>query len=419
MRKRSGGSSTSASPSIPAGTGRSASTSNSGVDHSRHGRCIARPPSPPPFGAPMTVIPSSRVVDPRSRPRADGTAEPVAVVGDEHGRRGMVRLPARTGPAHVELASVGPEHVGHGVEQCAQLCVAVALALDRLGVEPERDVVHEHAVVDLGQVHDSLAAVHERVEGADDVVAIDSEVQCEVVPGAGGNAGVGQPALGRDRRDDRLRSVAAGHRERVGAAFHRPADERLEVVALLQLDRLDPSGACLVGEREALRLAATRAGVEEEHRTLRRGRVREVHVHADSGTRRRQGDQKADHDQHLVQRRVVRHQQRHRTGERQRRDAQAGHTRRASPQRAVPGRRAGDQHAGQEAKAARELAHSHRDSERDRGHYRHQCNASRKSSFHRTPPLSPAPALTARVCMCVVSCASAVPISAPASTSAG
>ena len=94
---------------------------------------------------------------------------------------------------------------------------------------------------------------------------------------------------------------------------------------------------------------------------------------------------------------------------------------RAGPRRnnAVPGRRAGDQYAGQQAKAAWELAHRHHDSERDRGHYRHQCNASRKSSFHRTPPLSPAPAPDARACMCVVSCASAVPISAPASTSAG
>ena len=133
----------------------------------------------------------------------------------------MVRVPARAGPAQVELAAVGTEHVRHGVEQRAQLRVAIALALDGLGVEPERDVVHEHAPVDLGQVDDSLAAVDERVEGADDVVAIDSEVQREVVPGAGGNAGVRQPALGRDRRDDRLRSVAAGHRERVGAAFHR------------------------------------------------------------------------------------------------------------------------------------------------------------------------------------------------------
>ena len=58
MRNRSGGSSMSASPSIPAGTGRSASTSNSGADHSRHGRCSERPLSPRPEGAPTTATPS-------------------------------------------------------------------------------------------------------------------------------------------------------------------------------------------------------------------------------------------------------------------------------------------------------------------------------------------------------------------------
>ena len=52
-----------------------------------------------------------------------------------------------------------------------------------------------------------------------------------MVARARGDAGVGQPALGGDRRDDRLRAVAAGHREPVGAALHRAADERLEVLA--------------------------------------------------------------------------------------------------------------------------------------------------------------------------------------------
>ena len=143
----------------------------------------------------------------------------------------MVRVPARAGPAQVELAAVRAEHVGHGVEQRADLRVAVALALDGLGVEPERDVVDEHAPVDLGEVDDPLAAVDERVEGADDVVAVDAEVEREVVARAGGHARVGQPVLGGDRGDDRLRAVAAGHREPVGAALDRAADERLEVLA--------------------------------------------------------------------------------------------------------------------------------------------------------------------------------------------
>ena len=72
--------------------------------------------------------PEQAVVDPRARARADRAAEPVAVVGDQHHGAGVVRLPARAGPAQVELlAAVGAEHVRHGVEQRAELGVAVLL----------------------------------------------------------------------------------------------------------------------------------------------------------------------------------------------------------------------------------------------------------------------------------------------------
>ena len=152
----------------------------------------------------------------------------------------------------------------------AQLRVAVALALDRVGVEAERDVVDEHAPVDLGQVDAALAAVDERVERADDVVAVDAEVEREVVARARRDAGVGQVELGGDRGDDRLRAVAAGHRQPVGAAGDRVAHELLEVPRGAELDRLDPARAGLVGQREALGLAAAGLRVEEQHRPLRR-----------------------------------------------------------------------------------------------------------------------------------------------------
>ena len=117
------------------------------------------------------------------------------------------------------------------VEEGPELRVAVLGSLHGLGVEAEGDVVDEHAAVDLGEVDAPLAAVDERVEGADDVVAIDPEVEREVVAGARRDAGVREVELGRDRGDDRLRAVPAGHRQAVGAASHRVADQRLEIVA--------------------------------------------------------------------------------------------------------------------------------------------------------------------------------------------
>ena len=174
MRNFSGGSSTSASPSMPAGTGRSESTSNVGADHSRIGRCSPPPFSPRPEGPPMTVTPS-RPSSIRGRvPEPIDPAEPVEVVGDQHHGAGAMLLAARPGPAQVEPLALRAQRVGHRVEQRAQLRVAVLAALDRLGVDAERDVVDEHAPVDLGEVDRALAAVDERVEGADDVVAVDA-----------------------------------------------------------------------------------------------------------------------------------------------------------------------------------------------------------------------------------------------------
>jgi hypothetical protein len=128
--------------------------------------------------------------------------------------------------------------------------------MDRVGIESQRDVVDEYAAVDLRNVDPALAPVGEGVEGADEVFAVDAEVEGEVVAGARRHAGVGQIELGGGRGDNRLRAIAAGHREPVGAAVDRVAHERLEVAAATELDRLDPAGAGFGRQREAPGLAA-------------------------------------------------------------------------------------------------------------------------------------------------------------------
>ena len=134
-------------------------------------------------------------------------AEPVGVVGHQHGSPPAVLVAARPTPAQIEFVAGRAEDVGHRVQDGADLRVAIALVLHRLGVEPERDVVDEHPPVDLAQIDPALTAVDERVQGTDDVVAVDAEIEREVVAGAGRDAGVRQPELGSDRGDDRLRAV--------------------------------------------------------------------------------------------------------------------------------------------------------------------------------------------------------------------
>ena len=236
------------------------------------------------------------------------------------------------------------------------------------------------------EVHPPLAAVDERLEGTDDIVAVDAEVEREVVAGAGGHARVRQPELGGDRGDDRLRAVPARHREPVRAALDRAADEHLEIVTRLQLDRLDPPLARLLGEREALRLPAAGARIEEQHRSARRRGARQIHVDGESGTRRRQRHQEPRHHQQIDQRRPTRNDQGHRTGEREASDSQPRHPRDPPPEHPVPGRRSRDHHAAQQNQATRELGDRHRDGERDRGRSHHQREDRQQSPSHEIGP---------------------------------
>jgi hypothetical protein len=70
--------------------------------------------------------------------------------------------------------------------------------------------------------------------------------------------------LGGDHCHHGLRAIPAGHRERVGSVGDRLADQLLEVGSELQFDRLDPTGASLLGQVEPLGLPSTRLRVVEE-----------------------------------------------------------------------------------------------------------------------------------------------------------
>ena len=65
------------------------------------------------------------------------------------------------------------------------LRLAVVVGLNDLCVDAHRCVVHEHPAVDLRQVDHSHNAVAECVQRTNDVLAVDPEVQCEVIARTG------------------------------------------------------------------------------------------------------------------------------------------------------------------------------------------------------------------------------------------
>ncbi|CAM5397252.1 hypothetical protein STANM309S_00736 [Streptomyces tanashiensis] len=113
----------------------------------------------------------------------------------------------------------------------AQALTYAKFRTDTLRVHPEGDGVDEGPPRDRAQVDPELLAVAQRVEAAGRVGAVEAQVQGEVVAGAGRHHQERQVVLGGDLGHQRLRAVAAGHPEQIGALGHglpgQPGDIRL------------------------------------------------------------------------------------------------------------------------------------------------------------------------------------------------
>jgi hypothetical protein len=156
----------------------------------------------------------------------------------------------------------------------ARLGVAVRRPPNCVPVDPERNVVEEEAPVHLGYVDPALDAVSQGVERADEIRAVNADVEGEVVTGTGGDTDERKVARERGRRRDGERPVSAGDAERVRPVRHGLVDERLEVVAGAQDDHVDAALACPFGEAGAGCLAAARPRVDKQHGPLWRIRRR-------------------------------------------------------------------------------------------------------------------------------------------------
>lgn len=181
-------------------------------------------------------------VEPRPRALRDGAVERVGVVRHEH--HGRVTMLAAEVVDEPDFGS-GPtwaEDLGGRLQQGPHLRVAVGGLLDGFAVDAERDVVEGDAAVHLAHVDRPLGAViAERIQRADEVISIDTEIERKVVSGAGGNADEGKPVGPCGRGHDGERPVAAGHTERIRPVGQDFVDQRCQVLARAEDEGVDPS----------------------------------------------------------------------------------------------------------------------------------------------------------------------------------
>ena len=313
-------------------------------------------------------------IDPGPGPGPDGVAEPIGVVGHQDGRRRGVDRAVGGRPLQVELGAGRAEDGRHGVEQGADLGVAVALALHRLGVQPHRDVVDEDPAIDLAQVDDVLAAVDEGVQGSDDVVAVHPQVQGEVVARARRDAGEGQSVFGGRGGHDRLGAVPTRRGDPVRARGDGVVHKLLEIVAFVQLHRPDPTLGGLPGQSDLGRLSATGPRVDEQHRLPGWLGDGQPHVDAERDPRGGVPDGHPDHQTHEVGPAVVAEQQGHDSEQGEHRDGDPDDAEGPPADHPEPRRHDRDHDAGEYPEPAGEPDDRHRHREqhgRHTGHQRH------------------------------------------------
>jgi hypothetical protein len=111
--------------------------------------------------------------------------------------------------------------------------------------------------------------VSERIQGTDDIGAIDTNVERKVIAGPSRNTDVRKVVLVRDCRNEGLRTVATCDTDRVRT----PGDDSLgdseQIVVSLEHDRLDATSATFAGETEAFSFAATGSRVDNQDRMPR------------------------------------------------------------------------------------------------------------------------------------------------------
>ena len=221
--------------------------------------------------------PEPPAVERGARARRQRALHRIGAVRDEHD--GGMRVLAAEVVDEAQRRRLGgrAEPCARRGQQRAHLRVTVRRLLDRVAVDPERDVVQEGAAVHLRHVDAALEPVRERVERAHRVAPVHAEIQREVVASAGRDADEGEPVRPGDGRDEALRPVAAGGAERIGAAGHGLLDQRPQALTRLRADHRDASFARPLHDPGAHGPAAAGPRIDEQDRLARRRRRSPVH----------------------------------------------------------------------------------------------------------------------------------------------
>jgi hypothetical protein len=212
MVQRTGVSNTSASPSTPTGIWAvSASMTTSGPASLVSPRKRVPASSPTAWTVLVTATANTQPapVQPGPAPQPGDVAHPVDVVGDQHRLRPVDGHSSCRG--HQPRPLLAGEQLGKQVQGGPGLVFAVGRALHHGGIGPEGRVVDERAPVDEAEVHTELDPVPEGVQAPRGVLAVQPEVEGEVVAGAGRDDQQWNVVLGGDAGDQGLGPIPAGH----------------------------------------------------------------------------------------------------------------------------------------------------------------------------------------------------------------
>ena len=226
--------------------------------HSRTGTAVRR------SALPGRTDPQHPAVEAETSPVIGCSRKHVRVVRHHRHRRPLGLLSIRGREPDRSAAVLTGAHLPHHLGDGALLVLPVLVAVHRLGVHPEADIVEERPVTSEAVIDENLVTVANRVERGQRVVPIESEVEAEVVARPDRDTEERHITLDGNARHQPERAVTAGRADRVGAGVDGVARELSDVVAAFEHDHSDAGLAGGVGQPELLGLAVAAPAVDNQ-----------------------------------------------------------------------------------------------------------------------------------------------------------